>query len=107
MSALHPCHRIRSIVVAPTGELDIADSHGLREHLTDALDESAHVVLDLHQVTFIDSTILSAILEGHQLAQSRGSRLTIVGVIPRVAKLFRVTQLDRVLELRENASLPD
>jgi anti-anti-sigma factor len=45
-------------VVAPSGELDIASSTGLRRALREAGQGARLVLLDLHDVTFLDSTIL-------------------------------------------------
>ena len=48
----------RVTVVAPSGELDISTSTALRRALRQAAEGSRLVLLDLHDVTFLDSTIL-------------------------------------------------
>ena len=48
----------RVAVVSPSGELDISSSTDLRRALRDAGDGSRLVLLDLRDVTFLDSTIL-------------------------------------------------
>jgi anti-anti-sigma factor len=99
MSMQGSSYPIVSGVVTPEGELDVAHEHELAQRLKTAIDASPRVVLDLSLVTFLDSTILSVILQAHRAAESRGGRLTIVGASPRAERLFQLTQLDQVLHM--------
>jgi anti-anti-sigma factor len=73
MSAAEPT------VIAPEGELDIATVGDFRAALWDAAREGAGaVVVDLSQVSFIDSTGLGAIVELHSRLRRSGRRLAVV-----------------------------
>jgi len=80
------------------GELDAATGPTLsravsvltRDGLTD-------IVIDLDEVTFMDSRGLSALLESHRDAAERDMTLRVVNLQPSVAKLFHITGVDAVL----------
>lgn len=73
MSATEPT------VIAPEGELDIATVGDFRASLSDAAREGAGpVVVDLSQVSFIDSSGLGALVELHSRLRRSGRRLAVV-----------------------------
>lgn len=66
-------------VVTVRGELDIATAPQLVEALEGAVArESARVVVDLLQTSFIDSTGLTTLLRTHNRMQSEGGEFAIV-----------------------------
>jgi anti-anti-sigma factor len=66
-------------VIAPEGELDFARVGDFRAALSDAAREGAAVVVvDLSQVSFIDSSGLGAIVELHNRLRRGGRRLAVV-----------------------------
>jgi anti-sigma B factor antagonist len=66
-------------VIAPEGELDFARVGDFRAALSDAAREGAAVVVvDLSQVSFIDSSGLGAIVELHSRLRRGGRRLAVV-----------------------------
>lgn len=73
MSAAEPT------VIAPEGELDVARVDDFRDALADAAREgAAAVVVDLSEVSFIDSSGLGAIVELHNRLRRDGRRLAVV-----------------------------
>jgi anti-sigma B factor antagonist len=77
------------------GEIDVDVSEALRARVLDAVRRAAGepVVVDMSQVTFIDSSGLSALLAGLRLARNHGGTLSLVGVSPSVRRIFDVTGL--------------
>lgn len=66
-------------VIAPVGELDIARVGDFRAALWDAAGEdTAAVVVDLSQVSFIDSSGLGALVELDNRLRRSGRRLAVV-----------------------------
>jgi anti-sigma B factor antagonist len=66
-------------VIAPEGELDIALVGDFRFALLDAERRgAAAVVVDLSEVSFIDSSGLGALVELHNRLRRRGRRLAVV-----------------------------
>jgi anti-anti-sigma factor len=86
--------------VALEGELDIVNAPNLEEELTEAQADSVDtLILDLRDVTFIDSTGLRAVLAADERARLAGARLVVVRGAEAVHRVFTLTQLDQRLEI--------
>jgi anti-sigma B factor antagonist len=59
------------------------------------------ILLNLAQVTYMDSVMLGAIVQGFVSSSREGSSLKIVDPPPRVRELFTVTKLNTVFEMLE------
>ena len=77
------------------GELDLADAPALRDALRGAVERSPRrLVVDLAEVTFIDSTALGVLIEARsRLSDRNGFRLAAPGLETRRA--LEVSGLDR------------
>jgi len=82
-------------VVSLTGELDLYNAEDVRAALLESCaEEPAVLVVDLEQVTFIDSTALGVLIEARsRLADRSGFRLAAPGLETRRA--LEVSGLDR------------
>lgn len=78
-------------VVRPGGELDINARDDLRATILDALAESGSVVVDLGDVTFIDSEALGALIDGYNAAISAGADFRVVNARGSVARVLNVS----------------
>ncbi len=58
-----------------------------------------NLILDLSQVTFVDSSGLSAILTGNRLWKETGTFVVAGELHPAVTKLIQISRLDTVLIL--------
>jgi anti-sigma B factor antagonist len=86
--------------VAARGELDLAAAPQLRLALIETLEGGARRLdVDLHDVTFIDSTGISVILQAWQRLDAEGGRLAVVAASPVVARVLSAAGLDRLLGL--------
>lgn len=88
------------IVVRPCGELDLLTAPELRD-LVQAVrkEHTDRVELDLAEVSFIDSVGLSMIVSAHRRLVADGVDLS-VAVPPDLRRLFDISGLDQLLELR-------
>jgi anti-anti-sigma factor len=69
----------RQAIVAPTGELDVANVTEFRAELATAAHSSeADLIVDLSEVGFIDSSGVGAILELHEQLRRADRRLAVV-----------------------------
>jgi anti-sigma B factor antagonist len=89
-------------LVSVAGEVDLATSPELRAALDAAIAASSQLVLDLSQVTFLDSTGLGVLVQAHQRALEDGSQLRLVVVESNVRRVIDVTGLDTVFSLHES-----
>jgi anti-sigma B factor antagonist len=87
------------ILVALSGELDLASSGALGEELTRVVDAaSGLVVVDLRGLEFMDSTGLSTLVKAHQRAEQAGKRFALVRGSQQVQRLLNLTGVeDRML----------
>jgi anti-sigma B factor antagonist len=89
-------------VVSVSGEVDLATSPELRDALNAALEASTQVVIDLSQVSFLDSTGLGVLVQAHQRAEAEGASLRLVVTESSVRRVIDVTGLSRVFSLHDS-----
>jgi anti-sigma B factor antagonist len=88
-----------------SGELDISAADGLLERLDAELARgSAEIVMDLSELTFIDSTGLRTLLQARDKCEWRDVGLSIVHDGGHVARVFELTGLRSVLPVVRDAS---
>lgn len=81
------------------GELDAFVAPDLRERLHRAIDDEGHaglLVVDLAHVTFLDSTILGALVGALRRMRERGGELQLVYPPHPASRIFELTGLDAV-----------
>ena len=87
-------------VVSVGGELDVATAPELRSRLEEAMDRSqGSLVVDLLEVTFIDSTALGVLIAVGKECESRGVALRLVITEQRILKVFEITGLSDVFAI--------
>jgi anti-sigma B factor antagonist len=87
-------------VLRLAGEFDVYTAPQLRERVIELVDGGTrHVMADLREVTFLDSTGLGALIGGLKRLRARDGSLTLVIGTDRIRRIFRVTGLDRVFVL--------
>jgi len=91
------------IVVAPSGEIDLATAPQLREGLEQAeLQASSGLIIDLSGVGFIDSTGIGELVGCHRRCHEQGRPLAFVVPGGTITKILRVTGMDSVFELHQD-----
>jgi len=97
-------------VVQPRGELDLATVPAVREEWVETIEavRPARFVIDLADVTFLDSTALGAIIAVHKLQRKHGGDVLVIHPTRMIARVFQVTRLGWLLDLRhpDRALLP-
>ena len=84
----------RTHVLAPEGEVDAVSSPQLGKRiLALAEDGSSCVIVDLSEVTFMDSNGIGVLLNAMRQLASRGGQLLLVCPTERVLRPFRITGL--------------
>jgi len=92
-------HDRRTCVVSVEGELDLSTAPQLKWALVDALEEGReHLIVDLTQTTFMDSTALG-VLVGVNRSLDAGGQLTIVCARASLLKVFELSGMDGVFAL--------
>ncbi len=87
-------------VVHLGGEIDVYTAPLVREKIDEEIHAGRNdLVVDLSDVTFVDSTGLGVLVGRLKLARTRGGSLSLVGTDDRVLKVFSITGLDKVFEI--------
>jgi anti-sigma B factor antagonist len=82
------------------GELDVSTASRFNAAVSDArARRSKAVVVDLSELTFMDSTGLSALLVAEMHSRTRQQRFAVVRGPRHVQELFRLTGVDHFLEV--------
>jgi anti-sigma B factor antagonist len=80
------------------GELDIGTASQLRRAIATLLGTGCRVVVvDLSETTFMDSSGLGALVWASHRLRAAGGRLTVVNPGERIARVLKVTGVDRLL----------
>ncbi|WP_199440164.1 STAS domain-containing protein [Umezawaea beigongshangensis] len=89
-----------AVVVAVVGEIDLDNVAEIEQHLDAALAAGTTpraVVLDLTDVSYVDSCGLNLMVRAHQHCGAAGTSLRVVASARAVLMPLQVTELDRVL----------
>jgi len=93
------------IEAALSGEIDLSTVEELQERLETALEDDPRlIVLDLRQVSFLDSSGLRLILRLNKRQEDNDGRLVLVRGGRRVARVLEITGADRELEQVDDPS---
>ena len=90
----------RTHVIEVGGEIDLYSAPELKQRLLGVIDAGKRqVVVDLSEVTFIDSTALGVLVGAVKRLRSADGTLALVCTKPSIAKVFETTGLERVFAI--------
>lgn len=96
-----------TIVTVNAARIDAAAAIAFKDAMRRAVAEGPdHVLLDLGQVTFVDSSGLGAIVAAMK-RMGDGRRLDLAALTPDVAKVFRLTRMDTVFVIHDEVGQSD
>lgn len=73
---------------------DIADLRSRLEHVGS---DTTLVILDMQQISFVNSLFLSSLLALHTALMRRGTALGLLSPSPSVVQVLKLTRLDRII----------
>ena len=90
------------IILVPSGRLDITTAWQFRLKLQECISKNTpHVVINLKNVNFIDSSGLTALVAGMRDADKKKGSFRICNVHQEAKLVFEVTMMDSVFEIFE------
>ena len=90
-------------VVEPSGVIDGVTAGQLRQQISNCVHRGAEVVLlDLNDVTFMDSAGLGAIVVCSKMIKAAGAELSICSANEQVDMVFTQSGMDRVFDIFAN-----
>ncbi|MFF8997671.1 STAS domain-containing protein [Streptomyces achromogenes] len=88
----------RSAVLGVAGDVDLHTASTLRERAVSVVEEGVpHLVLDLSQVDFVDSTGLSALISLLHAAQKANGSVRLAAVPDRLDRMVNMTGISQLL----------
>ena len=91
-------------VLTPQGRLNMLAAPALRELVGEEVAKGhARIVVDLAEISFIDSSGLGALIAGLKATRAAGGDLRIARPGSQVEAVLRLTNLDRVLRAHPSA----
>ena len=65
------------------------------------------MVADLEDAKFLNSLVIGAVVLMHQEARKRQGVLRVIRVSPDVLKVFKISRLDKILDLQQSDEDPE
>jgi len=89
-------------IVSVTGEIDLFTAPEFKQRVGAPIDDGrTHVIVDLTDTTFIDSSSLGVLIGAHRRLLRVDGRLVVVCNNDAITKTFKVTGLDGVFTIVE------
>ena len=91
-------------IVSISGRVAIDTSSQMRDRLADALRSKPDAItIDLSAVDYMDTSGLATLIEAMRLARQQNTELLLRGVQEQPRYLLKVSDLDRVFPIEEDA----
>ena len=92
--------QIGSNVLTLTGEVDLHISPSVTASLNEMIDKKPErLVVDLSDVSYIDSAGLAALIEAMQKVEGYGGKFALAGLQETVRSIFEISRLDQVFQI--------
>jgi anti-sigma B factor antagonist len=87
-------------IIKPHGKIDILTSAELRSMLNDLTKKKVmNIIVDLEQVTYIDSSGLATLLEGLKNLKEYDGKMQLKSVPDRILKVLSLMKLDMIFDI--------
>jgi anti-sigma B factor antagonist len=86
-------------IVSLSGEVDLEHSPRARAVLLEWVERGPRVLVDLSQVTYIDSSGVASLIEAFQLARKRSVDFALAEISPAALRVLELARLDRVFTI--------
>jgi len=96
----------QTLTLSLKGELDLKTSESLRQAIDTEIDRRGirTVILNLHDVTFVDSSGLGVILGRYKRLLPLGGKILIKQVPPHIYKIMELSGLPKIISFENESS---
>ena len=92
-------------IVVFTGEIDLESSPAARETLLKCVEHTSNVIVDLSEVSYIDSSGVASLVEALQAAKKQGGQFALAAVSEPTRRVLELARLDKVFTLYDSVEL--
>ena len=89
-------------VVVFKGEVDLESSPAAREILLKCFENTGKVIVDLSEVTYIDSSGVASLVEALQAAKKNGSQFALAACSEPTRRVLELARLDKVFTMYDS-----
>ena len=89
-------------VLELNGEIDLHFSPQLREHILASLKNGKALLIDMANVSYIDSSGIASLVEGFQTAKSSNLHYGLLSISDPALQVLTLTRLDQVFSLYDD-----
>ncbi|MBP0724289.1 anti-sigma F factor antagonist [Bacillus sp. RG28] len=92
------------LCVRLAGELDHHTAEDLRLQVNEVLEKESiqHILLNLEQLTFMDSSGLGVILGRYKVIRNKGGEMVVCSISPSIKRLLDMSGLFKIVHLAED-----
>lgn len=87
------------VTIAVAGELEVYSLPEFSRLAESYLGGPAKLILDMEHLEYIDSSGLGFLVTLHERLERQAQSLRLVNLQPHVARVFRITRLDQILDV--------
>ncbi|TDF99284.1 anti-sigma F factor antagonist [Paenibacillus piri] len=97
-------HHRKALIVRLKGELDHHTADMVKARMEEALlkGDTSHIILNLKELSFMDSSGLGVILGRYKQIVARGGKMVVCDVTPSVYRLFEMSGMFKILSIQDS-----
>ncbi|MCW9032577.1 MAG: STAS domain-containing protein [Alphaproteobacteria bacterium] len=88
-----------ALIVAFEGDVDLEHSPTARKELLAAVSKNSAVIVDLHLVSYIDSSGVACLVESFQTARKNGGTFCLAAVSESALRVLQLARLDKIFTI--------
>lgn len=93
----------KHVILTVSGEVDLYSSPNVRKNIIALTSQKIPtVILDLKNVSYMDSSGVATLVEGLQIIEKYNGKLLLCGLNSMVREVFELSRLDTVFSIYEN-----
>ncbi len=92
------------LIIQLVGDVDLEHCAAVRGLLLDGVSHGKDLLVDMSQVTYLDSSGIASLLEALQLANKNGTAVKLFAASAQVMRVFELARLDRVFSIHSDLS---
>lgn len=90
------------LLVTLQGDVDLEHSTAVRKLLLNAASKGRDLLIDLSDVTYLDSSGIASMIEAMHMARKNGAAFRLFSANEQVRRVFELARLDKVFQISPN-----
>jgi anti-sigma B factor antagonist len=91
------------VTIADEKILEDEDIKALEDSIMPLIDGPVNLVIDFTNVRFLSSTVLGLLIRITKKINEHKGRLKLCGISPRISEIFKITRLNEIFDIYDDA----